>query len=83
MPLQLFAVGSGFIMCSGCAESVFSGTKTQFQCNKDSFFPDVTDEATATMHLSEIAEVRGACYIDECCDDLLFTHNDDIWYREN
>ena len=62
---------------------VFSGTKTQFLCNKDSFFLDVADEVTATMHLDEIAEVRDVCYIDECCDDLLFTHNDDVWYREN
>ena len=62
---------------------VFSGTKTQFLCNKDSFFPDVADEVTATMHLGEIAEVRGACCIDECCGDFLFTHNDDVWYREN
>ena len=35
------------------------------------------------MLLGEIAEVRCDCYIDECCDDLLFTHNDDVWYREN
>ena len=62
---------------------VFSGTKTQFLCNKDSFFLDVIDEDTATMHLGEIAEARGVSYIDECCDDLLFTHNDDVWYREN
>ena len=35
---------------------VFSGTKTQFLCNKDSFFLDVADEDTATMLLGEIAE---------------------------
>ena len=61
---------------------VFSRTMTQFLCNKYSFFFDAADEATTTMHLDEIAEIRGSCYIDECCDDLLFTHND-AWYKEN
>ena len=61
---------------------MFSGDKDSISVQQVFLFPDIPDEATATMHLGEIAEVRGVNCIDECCDDLLFTHNDDIWYRE-
>ena len=67
---------SDFVMCSACAESVFRD-KDSVPVQQIFLFLDVTDKDTATMHLGEIAEVRGACCIDECCDDL-FTHNDDV-----
>ena len=60
-------------MCSGCVESVFRD-KDSVPVQQRFLFLEVTDKDTATMHLGEIAEVRCACCIDECCDDLLFTH---------
>ena len=69
-------------MHSACAESVFRD-KNSVPVQQRFLFLDVACKATATMHLGEIVEARGACYIDECCGDLLFTHNDDVWYREN
>ena len=69
-------------MCSGCAESVFRD-KDSVPVQQRFLFLDVADEVTTTIHLGEIAEIRGSCYIDECCDDLLFTHISDVWYREN
>ena len=70
-------------MCSACAESAFRDKDSVPVQQRFFFLDDVADEDTATMYLSEIAEVRGDCCIDECCDDLLPTQNDDVWYREN
>ena len=61
---------------------VFSGTKTQFLCNKDSFSDDVADEATATMHLDELQRSEVPVVLMSVVM-IFFFHSHDVWYREN